>query len=113
MKSSRSWIPIFALSLAVLAAASPARAREVYISPMFGYTTAGSVDLGEADLDDVIVEGGLTWGGQLGFSSSPGFTFEASYMQQETELSINGSTINPAASRSFELTVAQLHGNFL
>lgn len=111
MMSRRFWIPILALVLG--SAASTAQAREVYISPMFGYTTAGSLDLGEQDLDDVKIEGGITWGGQLGFSASPGFTFEASYMQQETELSINGDNINPAASRSFDLTVAQLHGNFL
>ena len=111
MMSRRFWIPILALVLG--SAASTAQAREVYISPMFGYTTAGSLDLGEQDLDDVKIEGGITWGGQLGFSASPGFTFEASYMQQETELSINGDNINPAASRAFDLTVAQLHGNFL
>jgi hypothetical protein len=34
MKARRSWIPILALALA--ATASPALAREVYISPMFG-----------------------------------------------------------------------------
>lgn len=113
MKSSRSWIPIFVLAFALGSTASPSEAREVYISPMFGYTTAGSLDLGEQDLDDVKIEGGLTWGGQLGFSASPGFTFEASYMQQETELSINGASINPAAERTFDLQVAQLHANFL
>ncbi|HET9251140.1 MAG TPA: outer membrane beta-barrel protein [Candidatus Eisenbacteria bacterium] len=113
MRSRKSWIPIFALAFALAGAASRSEAREIYISPMFGYTTAGSLDLGEADLDDVKIEGGLTWGGQLGFSASPGFTFEASYMQQETELSINGDNINPSAERAFELQVAQLHGNFL
>lgn len=113
MKSRSAWIPIFAVAFALGSAASPSEAREVYISPMFGYTTAGSLDLGEADLDDVSIEGGLTWGGQLGFSASPGFTFEASYMQQETEISLGGASINPDARRSLDLKVGQLHGNFL
>jgi hypothetical protein len=113
MKARRSWIPILALALA--ATASPALAREVYISPMFGYTTAGSLDLGEADLDDVVIDGGITWGGQLGFSASPGFTFEASYMQQESALKINGTVPGASVGEGdiFEMKVAQLHGNFL
>ena len=115
MKSRRSWIALIALTLAAGLAGSTAQAREVYISPMFGYTTAGSLDLGEQDLDDVVVDGGITWGGQLGFSAHPGFTFEASYMQQESALKLNsalpGSLVPPG--KLIDMKVAQLHGNFL
>ena len=86
MKSRKTWMVAFALAAALTATSSSSHARQIYISPMAGYTTAGSLELGEADLDDVKVDDGFTWGGQIGFQSSPGFTFEASWMMQETQL---------------------------
>ena len=102
----KTLIVALALGAALASTAAPSRARQIYISPMVGYSTAGSLELGEADLDDVNVDGGLTWGGQIGFQSSPGFTFEASYMQQETHLTLADVDV-------LGLKVGQLHGNFL
>lgn len=93
---------------------SRSEARQIYISPMFGYTTAGSLDLGESDLDDVKVDGGMTWGGQIGFQAQPGFTFEASWMQQESHLSVqNFAALGLPSKEVIGLKVGQLHGNFL
>ena len=97
------------LSLAVglsLLTAGPVWATGTYISPMIGYTTGGGLELGQNDLNDVSVTGGLTWGGQLGLSPKPGFAFEVSWMQQESHLSIAGRDV-------LGLAVGQLHGMFL
>jgi opacity protein-like surface antigen len=106
MKSRKTWIAVFLLTAALAGSSSRSLAREIYISPMAGYSTAGSLELGEADLDEVTIEGGPTWGGQIGFSAKPGFTFEASYMQQESHLAVAGVDV-------IGLKVGQLHGNFL
>jgi opacity protein-like surface antigen len=95
-----------ALGAALAAAATPSLAGQIYISPMVGYTTAGSLELGETDLNDVTLSGGLTYGGQIGFQARPGFTFEASYMQQESHLQLAGTDV-------LGVKVGQLHGNFL
>ena len=118
MMSRRTGILGLAFVLALGTMTSRSEARQIYISPMVGYTTAGSLDLGEQDLDDVKVDGGLTWGGQIGFQAHPGFTFEASWMQQESHLSIanfsNLPGVDPGASDNrIGLKVGQLHGNFL
>ena len=95
------------LAVGLIALGGPAwAAGGMYISPMAGWTTPGGLEFGESDLQDVSVEGGFTWGGQLGFAPKPGFAFEISYMQQESDLSIQGRNV-------LGLTVAQLHGNFL
>jgi hypothetical protein len=113
MKSRKTWMVAFALAAALAGTSSSSHARQIYISPMAGYTTAGSLELGEADLDDVKVDAGFTWGGQIGFQSSPGFTFEASWMQQETQLVLERpSPISPEPV-GIDLKVGQLHGNFL
>jgi hypothetical protein len=78
----------------------------MYISPMAGYTTPGSLEMGDTGLTDVSVTGGLTWGGQLGFEAREGFTFEVSYMQQESHISVANTDV-------LGLAVGQLHGNFL
>ena len=95
-----------ALVLALASTVSRSEARQIYISPMVGYTTAGSLELGESDLNDVTLSGGLTYGGQIGFQARPGFTFEASWMQQDAHLRISGTDV-------LGVTVGQLHGNFL
>jgi opacity protein-like surface antigen len=94
------------LGAALASTATPSLARQIYISPMVGYTTPGSLELGETDLNNVTLSGGLTYGGQIGFSAKPGFTFEASYMQQDSKLQIEGVDV-------LDLKVGQLHGNFL
>ncbi|HKO22936.1 MAG TPA: hypothetical protein VJX91_09820, partial [Candidatus Eisenbacteria bacterium] len=104
--STRSRIAAVTLALALAGTASSSQAREIYISPMAGYTTAGNLELGQNDAKDVKVTGGLTWGGQIGFMAHEGFTFEASYMQQESHLSVLGVD-------RIGLKVGQLHGNFL
>jgi hypothetical protein len=113
MKSRNGWIAVLALVLALAFASTSSQAREIYISPMAGYTTAGSLELGEADLNDVKVDGGLTWGGQIGFQSSPGFTFEASWMQQESQLVLDRPSPLSPEPLAIDLKVGQLHGNFL
>ena len=90
------------LSLALIPAESGAG---MYLSPMVGYTTPGSLELNTA-LTDVSVTGGLTWGGQLGFAQREGFAFEVSYMQQESHIAVGSTDV-------LGLQVAQLHGNFL
>jgi opacity protein-like surface antigen len=104
MRFTRS--ALLAIGLTVLAVAPAWAAGGMYISPMVGYTTPGSLELGETDLTDVSVTGGLTWGGQLGFAPKPGFAFEASWMQQESHLSIRDVDV-------LGLKVGQLHGVFL
>lgn len=113
MKLRNGWIAVPALVLALAFASTPSQAREIYISPMVGYTTAGSLELGEVDSDDVKVDGGLTWGGQIGFQSSPGFTFEASWMQQESQLVVERPSPLAPEPLAIDLKVGQLHGNFL
>jgi opacity protein-like surface antigen len=104
--STRSTV-LTALALAALLPCSRAEAREhIYISPMAGYTTSGGLEMEDPALKKVNVGPGFTWGGQIGFVAQPGFTFEASYMQQESHLR-NGST------DILGLKVGQLHGNFL
>jgi opacity protein-like surface antigen len=105
MMSRKVWIA-GALVLALASTVSRSEARQIYISPMVGYTTAGSLELGESDLNDVTLSGGLTYGGQIGFQAQPGFTFEASWMQQDAHLRISGTDV-------LGVTVGQLHGNFL
>jgi hypothetical protein len=104
--STRSRIALTSLVLALTCGASASQAREIYISPMAGYTTAGNLELGQNDVKDVKVTGGLTWGGQIGFMAHEGFTFEASYMQQESHIAVAGTDL-------VGLKVGQLHGNFL
>ena len=104
MRFSRS--ALIAPFLIVFAAGPAWSAGGVYISPMVGYTTGGGLELGEADLDDVSIDGGLTWGGQLGFAPKPGFAFEVSYMQQETHLDVRGADL-------LSIKAGQLHGLFL
>ena len=103
---TRSRFAAVALALALAGAASSSQAKEIYISPMAGYSTAANLELGQNDASDAKVTGGLTWGGQIGFAAHEGFTFEASYMQQESHLSVLGVD-------RVGLKVGQLHGNFL
>jgi len=51
--STRSRIAAVSLALTLAATASSSQAREIYISPMAGYTTAGNLELGQQDAQDV------------------------------------------------------------
>ena len=105
--STRSRIAAVAFVVALAGTASSSQAREVYISPMVGYGTAANLELGQNDLKDVKVTSGLTYGGQIGFMAHEGFTFEASYMQQDSHINAKG------LGDVVALKIGQLHGNFL
>jgi hypothetical protein len=106
MSTRKIWITALALAVTLAVSAPASHAAEgVYISPMVGWTTAASLELGEQDLRNVKIDGGKTWGGQLGFQKT-GMSFEVSYMQQESHFTIDETDIA-------EVRVGQLHGNFL
>jgi hypothetical protein len=106
MATRKIWIAALALGATLAFSASASRAAEgVYISPMVGWSTAASLELGQSDIRDAKVDGGKTWGGQIGFQK-PGMGFEVSYMQQESHISYKDQELHG-------LKVGQLHGNFL
>lgn len=97
---------VLAVGLITLAASPVWASGGMYISPMAGYTTGGGLEIGQTTRTEISVDGGFTWGGQLGFAPKPGFAFEASYMQQESNLTLGGQNV-------LGLKVGQLHGQFL
>ena len=111
--STRSRIAAVSLVLALAGAASSSQAREIYICPMAGYSTAASLELGENDASDAKVTGGLTWGGQLGFMAQgimlvvSGVYYPVSVLPQWMQVI---STISPATYALRGIRAAILEG---
>ena len=102
-----------ALAVAALGAfgAPPLCAQYVEIVPLttVGYTTGRVLEGPAASLSEVKIEGGFTWGGQVGWFFSPHLGVEASWLQQQTRLSVSTAS---GSGDLFDMNVGQLHGNF-
>lgn len=92
--------------------APPLSAQYLEIVPLttVGYTTGHVLEGPAADLSEVKIEGGFTWGGQVGWFFSPHLGVEAAWLQQQTRLSLATTS---GKGDLFDMNVGQLHGNFV
>ncbi len=100
------------VALAALALAASVNAQEVEIVPLssLGYSSGHTFDRMAPELQEVSLEGGLTWGGQLGVSVSDRAQLELSFVQHQSALTLRSER---GEDELFAMTNAQLHGGFV
>jgi len=75
----KKYILLFALMLAF----QTAKAQQIEITPMFGFTFNGSADTFSGELD---MKDDISYGGQLSFGLSSGNVLQLSYMRNEADM---------------------------
>jgi opacity protein-like surface antigen len=96
------------LALAMLLAAVPSRAQHWELTGTAGFTTKASIEVTNSDISSVQVNDGFSWGVSAGYYFNPHYGFEAAFNSQATAIGIEGFD-----DSIFDITVNQLHGNFI
>jgi opacity protein-like surface antigen len=103
------WSLVWA-GIALLALTSPARAQSWEASGLAGYTPSVSLDREAPELSGLDIQGGFTWGVQVGHLVRPRLGIEALWTQQASALEIE---TDGGKADLFTMTLQQLHGNVL
>lgn len=96
------------LSLVLLIGASPAFAQRAEVAILGGYTTSGDIDMKAAGIEELKAGGGFTWGVAAGWFFSDHLGFEASWVRQESAVTIGTGA---GSADLFDMTLSQLHGS--
>jgi hypothetical protein len=96
------------VTLALLAVASPAWARQIEITPLASYTTSAEIDRTAAGVDDLTISRGFTWGAQGTYFVSTHLGFEVLWAYQSTVLSMSTRAGDGAL---FSMDTHQILGN--
>lgn len=94
----------------VVLGASPAFAQRTEIALLGGYTTSGDIDKKAVGIQELKVDGGLTWSLAAGHFFSDHLGFEASWAQQQSALVIGA---NGGSAPLFDMKVGRLLGSFV
>ena len=96
------------LVVAFLLVAPPAFAQRTEVSVLGGYTTSGDIDMKAAGIEELKAGGGFTWGVAAGWFFSDHFGFGASWVRQESAVTIGTSA---GSADLFDMTLSQLHAS--
>ena len=95
-------------SIAILLASSPAFAQRLDVTLLTSYTTSGQIDRTAANVRDLTISDGLSWGGQATYFVFANLGVEALWTYQSTALRLSAAT---GSGRLFSMTMNQLYGN--
>lgn len=96
--------------VAVLSAASPARAQSWEASGLFGLTPSAAITHQAPELDELNIRSGFTWGAQGARFFTPSLGAEVIWTQQATALQVGTAD---GKADLFAMTVRQVHGNIV
>ena len=99
-----------AVVCAILAVALPARAQSLEVSGLFAYTNAAPLDTLAENVEELSVNGALTWGGSATYFLTEGLGVEGLFMQQPTAVRL---TSDGASAAILDLTVRQVLANLV
>jgi len=97
-------------AVAVLIAATQARAQSWEASGLVGFTPSATIDQRASELSDADIRGGFTWGLQGARFFTPSLGAEVLWTQQASALEVGTSD---GKADLFKMTVRQLHGNIV
>jgi opacity protein-like surface antigen len=92
----------------ILAAAVPARAQSIEVSPLVGYASAVAIDRTAAGVDELEIKGGFTWAGSVTYLLSEHIGLEGVFSQQATAVRITSGDLS---ADLFDMTISQVLGN--
>ena len=98
------------LTVLLVVAHTPARAQRIEVGPLVGRTTSAEIEETTDGVDDLTVDGGLTWGVRGTYYLTPRIGFEGRWTRRATAVSMD------AASRDaelFTLSAHQAHGSLV
>jgi opacity protein-like surface antigen len=96
------------LTLICVAAAVPASARQLEITPLASFSTAAEIDQTAATVDDLSISRGFTWGAQASYFVTTHLGVEALWAYQSTVMSMSADS---GTSDLFSMKTNQIHGN--
>jgi hypothetical protein len=96
------------LMLAALLTAAPAAAQQIEVAAIAGYTTAVTLDTTADGVDELTIDGGMTWGARGTYFLTSRFGVEAFWNYQRTDLTMSAAT---GSADLFEMTIQQIVGN--
>src|SRR5262245_20604734 len=99
---------IWIIALVMLAAASPAQAQSFEVSPFAGYTNAKTIDTTTANVDDLQIDGGFSYGVSGTYFFSDHLGAEGLFAQQPTSVNM---TVTGVTAPVFDMKVSQVFGN--
>ena len=99
-----------AVFCALLAVALPARAQSVEVTGLLGYTTSASLDTRTDNVEELSVNGALTWGAGGTYFLSEHLGVEGLFMQQPTTVRLTAAGVSAAI---LDMTVPQVIGNLV
>jgi opacity protein-like surface antigen len=95
---------------AVLAVALPARAQSIEVAGLFAYTNSAKLDTLADNVEELSVNGALTWGAGATFFLTEHLGVEGLFMQQPTTMRL---TANGASAPILDLTIRQVVANLV
>lgn len=99
-----------AVFCALLAVAIPARAQSLEVTGLLGYTNAATLDTLADNVDELSVNGALTWGAGATFFLTEHLGVEGLFMQQPTTVRMTAAGVSAAI---LDITVRQIVGNLV
>ena len=99
-----------ALFCALLAVALPARAQSLEVTGLLGYTTSTALDTLADDVEELSVNGALTWGAGGTYFLTERLGVEGLFMQQPTTVRLTAAGVSAAI---LDMTIRQVVGNLV
>jgi outer membrane protein W len=89
-----------------LAVATPVAAQQIEVTPLVSYTSAVGLEQTAAGVEDLTIEGALTWGAQATYFVTPRLGVGAQWTYESTGLRM---TTSSSSAELFRMTTSQLH----
>ena len=93
-----------------LACATPAAAQEIEVTPLVSYTSGVGLEQTAVGVQDLTIEGALTWGAQATYFLTPHLGVGAQWTYQSTGLRM--TTIS-SSTELLRMTTSQLHAEIV
>jgi hypothetical protein len=90
--------------------AAPAWAQRIEVAPLVGYVTSVPLDRTAEGVDELTIADGIAWGARGTYFLTERLGLEAFWLYQESSVDI---TAGGFTAEVFEMTVNQVHGNFV
>jgi opacity protein-like surface antigen len=98
------------LTAAALFAAAPAFSQGLELAFFGGYTTPGALEHDARTVEDLTLQGSVTWGVSVGYGFAPRLGVEASWARQESGLELTSGGVS---AEMFDMTVDQIQGSLV
>jgi outer membrane protein W len=95
------------VALSFVLVSVPAAAQQLELTPLVGYATSAAIDQTAVGVQDLAVDGGVTWGGQGTYFLTEHVGVEGLWMYQSTGVRISTTS---GSTELFHMTANQLHG---